>query len=137
MCDSNYSLFMEYYGMLSRKREKGENKAHLQALYAPDKQNSMQEFHSNHAGISHELVHFQHRKREKFPHSKVGLNMQKQSPIITNILTILPFLYHLPYLITQKLGYTSSGPALSPCDGGDGRGPKTNRGPIFNIYNTI
>jgi hypothetical protein len=72
MCDSNYSLFMEYYGMLSRKREKGENKAHLQALYAPDKQNSMQEF----------IAHFQqkkHRKREKFPHSKGGLNMQKQS----------------------------------------------------------
>jgi hypothetical protein len=31
----------------------------------------------------------------------------------------------------------SPGPALSLREGGDGRGPKIIRGPIFSIYNTI
>jgi hypothetical protein len=40
-----------------------------------------------------------------------------------------------PTFVARSNNETSrAGPTLRPCDGGDKRGPKTNRGPIFSIY---
>jgi hypothetical protein len=39
--------------------------------------------------------------------------------------------------VETTIGEEEVGPSLSPCRRGDGRGPKSNRGPIFSIYITI